>query len=193
MRKGWLIIPGVQDGDRTLEEQMRGVTEALAEAKGKRVLDLGCAEGLLGREFSRAGAEFVYGIDNVRDHLSVAMDQCKGLAMHFHCAGVQQYAEKEMASGRVEQFDIVMALGICHKLHDPEIGVRFAARSCKDLLLFRMHARSEAKDGWLRSKHRKHMVCNINEILPEEGFALEKILPGPREETTLWWRRNDGA
>lgn len=189
MRKGWFKIPGVQDGDRTLAEQMLGVREALAECKGKTVLDLGTAEGLIGREFVRAGAARCHGIDSIDDHLTVARRQCKGLPMSFQNCGLQQFGQQQMDLGRVERFDIVLALGVCHKLHDPEVGIRFAARSANERVLVRMHARSEAKDGLLRSKFAKQNVCNTVEIMTAEGFEREKVLAGPREETVWYWRR----
>lgn len=189
MRKGWFKIPGVQDGDRTLDEQMLGVTEALAQCKGKTVLDLGCAEGLIGREFVRSGAALCHGIDSIADHLLVAERECEYLPMSFQQAALQDWAAERLAAGDIERYDIVLALGVCHKLHDPGVGLRFAARSSADLVLVRMHARSEAKDGLLRSKFAKQNVCNTIEIMTGEGFRRETVLAGPKEETVWWWRR----
>lgn len=189
MRHGWFAIPGVQTGDRTLAEQMLGVKEALDEARDKTVLDLGCAEGLISREFARAGAT-VMAIDAIGDHVKVAMGQCEGYDVGFDVVGLDELAAKHEQLNAYHVYDIVLALGVCHKLHDPATGVRFAARSSDDLVLIRMHARSEAKDGLLRSKFKKTVVCNTVEIMESEGFKREKILPGPREETVWWWRRN---
>lgn len=187
MRKGWFKIDSVQDGDRHLSEQMLGVTEALAECQGKTVLDLGTAEGLVGREFVRAGAARCHGIDAIADHLGVAARECAGLPMTFQQVGLQEWALVQMAFP--EQFDIVLSLGVCHKLHDPGVGIRFSARSAMSLVLVRMHARSEAKDGWLRSKFKKQVVCHVPTIMQEEGFRQDRILPGPFEETVWWFRK----
>lgn len=192
MRKGWYVIPGLQRGDRSLSEQMTGVSPALSEAHGKTVLDLGAAEGLMGREFVRSGAASCHGIDAVADHLAVARGQCRNLPMTFQLVGLQEWALEKMSAGDVEQFDIVLALGVCHKLHDPGVGVTFAARSSRDLVLKRMHQRSNPKAGILTSKHHRENSCNVNEIMEREGFTLEKILPGPYEETVWWWRRTPG-
>lgn len=185
MRHGWLIIPGVQTGDRTLDEQMTGVREALPKCVGKTVLDIGCAEGLIGREFVRAGAARCHGIESVEDHLKVARSQCAGLPMTFLRDGLQEFAER---TPDPERFDIVLALGVLHKIHVPEIGLRFAARSTKDLLLIRMHKRSDLGAGVIKAKHRPSQ-CSSVDILAEEGFTREKILPGPYEETVWYWRR----
>lgn len=184
-RKGWFKIPGVQDGDRTLAEQMLGVAPALAEAAGKRVLDLGCAEGLIGLAFVQHGAASVMGYDSVGQHLSVAQDLCKDLPMRFRQADLQTFA----AADTVRAFDIVLCLGVAHKMRHPGELVRYAARACWGLVLVRMCARGEAKDGVLRSKHFSMNTCNVHEIMAEEGFRLEQVLPGPREETVHWWRR----
>lgn len=168
---------------------MLGVREALSECAGKAVLDLGCAEGLIGREFVRAGATRCHGIDAILDHLEVALKQCAGLPMTFQNVGLMEWATYRMEMNDVEQFDIVLSLGVCHKLQDPGAGVRFSARSAKDLCLIRMPARSGQHEGFIRSKHFKNMTCNVHEIMGEEGFRLEKVLPGPKEETVLWWRR----
>lgn len=189
MRKGWFIIPDVQDGDRTLEEQMLGVSEALPEAVRRSVLDIGCAEGLIGREFIRAGAIHCHGLEAIADHIAVAQEQCAGLPMTFAQVELYEYAMQKLQVGPILLYDVVLALGVCHKLADPGIGIRFAARSTGDLLLVRMHARSEAKDGLLRSKFAKQKVVNTIEIMTEEGFEREKILPGPKDETVWYWRR----
>lgn len=189
MRKGWFIIPGVQDGDRTLEEQMLGVTAALAEAKGKTVLDLGCAEGLIGREFARAGAIDVEGIESLEVHAAVGRTQCAGLPVYFSVLDLQDHSARMLAIGGIKQYDIVLSLGVCHKLQYPADGIRFSARSSLDLVLIRLCASEEAKTGILRSKHYHDNACDVGAIMVEEGFELERVLPGPREETVHYWRR----
>jgi 16S rRNA G966 N2-methylase RsmD len=47
-----------------LEEQLRGLEPMLSEVKGKTVLDIGCAEGLIAREVLERGAAKVIFIDS---------------------------------------------------------------------------------------------------------------------------------
>lgn len=189
--KGWLKVPGIRpDGDRSLDEQMMGVREALPEAKGKTVLDLGCAEGLIGREFALAGAAGVLGIESLADHLKVARAACADCPqMSFEQAYLQDWIP---AHDPPMVFDIVLALGIIHKLYDPAVPLRWAARACGDLLLFR--APANAWDGWVTAKHKApgaqtRVRCHVPTVMAEEGFVLERKIDGVRGEGVEHWRR----
>jgi 2-polyprenyl-3-methyl-5-hydroxy-6-metoxy-1,4-benzoquinol methylase len=184
MRHGWFVIPGVQNGDRTLEEQRLGVEKAIAQCMNKTVLDLGCAEGLLSREFAMAGAKFVHGMDALGDHLVVAQDVC----CHYHTISFEQVDLNAPPALR-RQYDIVLALGVMHKLHEPEIGLRFAAQSSLDLLLVRM---TKYTPRFLTSKFKKANSVDVSEFLSGEGFDLESVEPGPRAETVHYYRRRHG-
>ena len=182
--KGWFKVPGLRpQGDRTLEEQMLGLKPALAEAKGKTVLDLGCAEGMISREFALAGAGEVVGIELLESHLEVARKVCAGLRVRFIWAHLDNYVQ---AQKKIVQYDIVLALGIIHKLPNPSVPLRFAARSAKDLMLFR--APAKATNGVTMSKHTG-IGCNVPEIMRAEGFFEERLIPGVRGEAVQYWRR----
>ena len=187
MRHGWLMIKGVQEGDRTLGEQMQAVWPAVAEAAGKTVLDLGCAEGLIGLEFAKAGAAHVLGVEREREHLEVARRLCDGYRIQF-----EEFNLKQVDPDYPLAFDIVLALGIIHKLEVPERGLRFAARSAKDLLLLRSGRGSV--NGIIRGKFSR-ITCDSAAVLRAEGFALEKTVDGPkdRDEPVEYWRRVPSA
>ena len=184
MNKGWFSIPGVRPGDRTLKEQMIGLQPALDEAKGKSLLDLGCAEGLIAREFARAGAREVVGIELLAAHLAVAKVQCRDFPqIKFIWAHLGDYI-KSLAS--FPQYDIVLALGIIHKLHDPVVPMRFAAQSAKRLVVFRAPAKKY--DGLIKSKFTD-AKCNVPEVMTSEGFVEERLIAGVRGEACQYWRR----
>ena len=183
--KGWFRVPGIRpDGDRTLAEQMMGLEPALAEVKGKTVLDLGCAEGMISREFALAGAVDVHGIELLQTHLDVARKVVKGVPrVRLTCAHLAEYIKANPAPG---QYDIVLVLGIIHKLVDPAEPLAWAARAARDLLLFR--APAKATDGIVRSKHSQKPV-NVPAVMAEHGFIEEKLIPGVRGEAVQYWRR----
>ena len=185
MRKGWFKIDGVQQGDRTLEDQMAAVRPALKGARGKTVLDIGCAEGLISREFAKAGAT-VFGFDTQLGHLKVAREVCAGLPVRF--------MQIDLAKASVDKtrYDIVLALAVIQKLEHPDIGVKFAARSCASLLLIRSGSRG--RRGLIHSKRIPTNVCDSHTLLVAEGFDLETVVPGGKEfpEEVEYWRRVRG-
>ena len=189
LRHGWFIIPGVQNGDRTVDQQTKALAPALAECAGKSVLDIGCAEGLVGREFVRAGAVCCLGIDTVQDHIQVACRQCEGLPIRFHVGSIAEFETKPLPNPfGVDRYDIVLALGVAHKLEYPGVGIEVAARYCGNLILLRRGLRQV--DGVVSSKHFANKA-DTHAILRDSGFALEKLVDGPAPffEAVEYWRR----
>ena len=183
--KGWFKVKGIRPhGDRTLAEQMIGLDLALQAAVGKSVLDLGCAEGLISREFALAGATEVLGIELLYEHLEVAKKVCKDVPqVTFMRENLTTLANAvEVPS----QFDIVLALGIIHKIKDPTMAMRFAARSCKELLAFRPPA--YAQNGMVKSKHSDSYV-NVSAVMIAEGFREGETIAGVRGESVQYWHR----
>ena len=179
----WFTIPelGIV-GDRTIEQQAHAVRPALEEAKGKTVLDVGCAEALLTREFARAGAERCVGLELLREHLEIAEKVCKGFPIELRQQNMNDVQPAKVA----ERFDIVLALGILHKLRWPGEGARWVARSCAGLLLFR--AKGGVHDGLVRSKHFVHKA-NVHDIFREEGLEMDRVVQGLNDEQVEYWRR----
>lgn len=184
VRKGWFKIPGVQDGDRTLEEQLEALRPALTEASGKTVFDIGTAEGLLGIEFAKAGAKSVLGVDLLEDHIAVAKKMAKGMPnVTFRTLNLNHVTPEEATT----KYDIVLALGVLHKCQDPEPRVRWAVQSCSGLFLFR--SKGGETGGVVRSKHFKRRWCSAWDILKLAGFRLEKTVKGANGEKVEYWRK----
>lgn len=188
LRHGWFVIPGKQTGDRTIEEQMEAVRPATLECQGKRVLDLGCAEGLVSIEFLKAGAHFVQGMEGLQAHVNVAHTLTLNLGSRINIKQVDLLSPPIIEEH--ERFDIVLALGIIHKLHDPEVGLRWALAACKDLFLIRSGLRQI--DGIITSKHHNPpKSVDSHAVMRECGFELEKELrsTGKHAEMVHYWRR----
>lgn len=186
--KGWFRVPGIRpEGDRSIEEQMLGLDRALAECKGKRVLDLGCAEGCISAEFARAGAAEVVGIELLETHLQVAAKVCAGLPVRLICAHLGDYI---MANPQPDRFDIVLVLGIIHKLPDPAVPMAWAARATAELLCFRAPARKEkaGADYSIKSKFSNASV-NVPALMRAGGFIDDGVVAGVRGEAVQYFRR----
>jgi SAM-dependent methyltransferase len=183
MRKGWFKIPGVQDGDRALEEQLRGLEPMLAAVEDKVVLDLGCAEGLIAREVLARGARKVWGLDCNPESIAVAgklgLDPHRA---HFAVHNANDIGADEEAC---LHSDIVLGLAIFHKLHRPAESLMAWSRFARDLLVLRLPGGSK---GAFVAKHSK-APCDVGAVLPQQGFYLERTLSGPRDELVQYWRR----
>lgn len=174
-RKGWFRIDGVQDGDRTLEEQLTGLSFALAEAEGKRVLDLGSAEGLISNAFARAGAT-VLGIECNLESLAAARCADRVEIMHG------KIGRQSIPAG---PWDITLALAILHKLRFPEKVIADICAKTLDLIVVRLPGGST---GIVKSKHFG-TLHDLNAAFVTNGCVLEKVVPGPRDELVQYWRR----
>lgn len=192
MRHGWFRIAGVQEGDRDPAEQLVGCEVALAEARGAVVLDLGCAEGCIAAEFARAGA-VVTAVDVVKDHVTLGKRLWAGLAVDFvHCdiAIFATMLDGTLVNGERQRFDIVIALGSPHKLADPGIAIRFAARAARRLVLLRTKPGDPPYE--LRAKHPPHKSCQVDEIMAEHGFRHVDTQPPAGNkygEAVQYWRK----
>ncbi len=183
MSKGWFKIPGVQDGDRTLDEQMLGVTPALECAVGRRVLDLGCAEGLIALEFARAGAAVVDGIEYNKELIAVARQ--RGRKSLLNVSFEHDDLNLWLSTTRKESWDIVLALAILHKLHDPAAAARAVAAITRERLVVRLPIGST---GVFASKYTQR-VCDLPAVLAGCGMVLALDVAGARGERVQHWVR----
>lgn len=184
MRKGWYKIPGVQDGDRTVEDQLKGLGAALAAAKGKTVLDLGTAEGLVAREFAIAGAGLVLGCECLRDHVNIGRALVRGLPVTLLEADLNEPSTHNWISGL--EFDVALMLGILHKLKEPGVLIRTVARRQPALIVVRLPPETAPVIVDKRSGNRP---CNVQANLETHGYALERVERGHFEEWCGYFRR----
>jgi SAM-dependent methyltransferase len=189
MRKGWFRIAGVQDGDRSLKDQLKGLAPALAEASGKSVLDLGSAEGLISLEFARAGARRVVGLEVVVEHVELARKLCAGSVCEFHAVDLDKVAV-DLDVG----YDVVLMLAIIHKLKEPARVLSMFASIARELVVFRMPAFWEGKPPTtFRSERYAQQSVDVAKVLRARSFVLERIERGPTsergQEPVLYFRR----
>lgn len=180
MQKGWFAIPGHQEGARSIEEQLRGLDDVVAQVEGMSVLDLGCAEGMILRHMKQHGAGRCAGYEGNPDLYRAA----DGYLSPMGCEVV--FADLNVSQGFKREWDVVLCLAILHKLQDPDKSLREFADACRDLLVIRLPIGS---DGVIQWKHGKHMTCDTREVLSDLGFILKAEEEGPRTERVHIWRR----
>ena len=198
-RRGWFKLPGRQDGDRAVEDQLKGLRQALFEVRQAAiagyplsVLDLGCAEGAIALEFAKAGAKRVVGVDVVPGHVAVARDLCAGYPCEFHCADLNGAT----ALLDAVTYDVVLMLAIIHKLRRPSESLSWYSDFARDLLVFRMPAFWEGSPDMptsFRSERYGQELVDVAKVLAARRFHLERVERGPTSERghepVLYFRR----
>ena len=178
---GWFVTPG-RPGDRTLTQQMRGLSYMFDEVAGKSVLDVGCAEGLISMEAATRGARAVDGVEIVPGHLEIANQLAneRGLTV---CSFIQADADLFHPSG---PYDIVLLLALLHKLQEPaRAAARFAA-ACNDLCVIRLSPNGTETITDARTNNKPF---DIGAVMRGAGFVVERKELGPFDEVVWYYRR----
>jgi 2-polyprenyl-3-methyl-5-hydroxy-6-metoxy-1,4-benzoquinol methylase len=182
----WFKREGKEGGDRTLEEQMLGIEKALDIAKGKSVLDLGCAEGLISREFLKAGAKSVTGIDIMKTYIAVAVKLCKDFTnAKFIHSDLNAY----IRSSNRKKYDVVLALAIIHKAKKPNDFLKLAIGSCNPSGVIVIRYPIRQSDGIIKSKHCDN-TCDVIKTMADNGFVSDGKFAGPKDEVVEYWTRS---
>lgn len=180
MRKGWFEIPGVQSGFRTQGEQLEGLFDLANVVRGRRVLDLGCAEGLIAKHLLAQGATYVLGIDCFGQAIKEARAQCIGLPAHFI------RADLNIARPWIdEQFDVVLMLAILHKLKDPPALVNEVLRMDPELIVVRLPPHCP---GYVRDERSGFQIHDVAKQIVDSGYTMTEG-SGPRDEWIGFFRR----
>jgi len=165
-------------GDRSLYQQMTGLAPLLAEVKGSTVLDVGCAEGLIGIELAKHGAKAVLGLELVPGHLEIA-NKIKG---ERPCKFLEADANDYVPT---EHYDIVLMLAILHKLRDPSGSCARIVKAASSLCVIRL-----PPSGPVIEDDRSGKVPHdIHKVMVDAGFKLEREEMGPFLEWMGYYRR----
>lgn len=179
---GWFRADASQGG-RTLDEQLLGLGPAIAAARDGRVLDLGCAEGLIGAEFLRAGA---HAVDGVEANPAFA-EAARALATRTPGLRViEGDLNQGLPAAAEPPYHVVLALAVLHKLREPAAAMDWLAAATGHLLVVRLQRRSQ---GMVWSKYFRDSECDLCVELPARGLFLGATLEGPRGELVQYWHR----
>lgn len=176
--KGWFSTLN-RPGDRTLKQQLLGLEQLIERVPGKSVLDLGCAEGLIGMQLFDEGASAVHGLEIVNEHVIVANKLRGDRACTFEVADANDYIPKR-------DYDIVLMLAVLHKLRNPSaVAKRFAERA-REMVVVRLPPASAPTVIDARSGGVPH---HIGDVIRDCGFMLKSTARGPFEEFVGYWER----
>jgi 2-polyprenyl-3-methyl-5-hydroxy-6-metoxy-1,4-benzoquinol methylase len=177
---GWFVTRR-RAGDRTIQQQMTGLEPLLADVSGRSVLDVGCAEGLIGVECAKAGASKIDGVELVAGHVDLGLR----LARKWKNVRLQEGDANSFVPA--ERYDVVLLLAILHKLRNPSQSCRTLADACEGLCVIRYPSSSVGEvivDD--RSQCETH---DIGAVMLDLGFLVEQVTAGPFAEQTYFYRR----
>lgn len=184
---GWFDrAPGVERHFRRLADQLRGLEILIEFCPGAAVLDLGCAEGLIGFWLLGSGAVHVDGIEVVPERVEraerLAAELPAGKSARFHRCWLEGFATEPPESLR-PAYEIVLLLSIAQKLPNPRAFVTAAARRCSKVIAVRQ------PDPVISDRRSNFEPCDVPALLACEGFRLlgeERRLPNDRGEQEEW-------
>jgi len=177
---GWFVTRR-RAGDRTIQQQMTGLGPLLAGVRGSSVLDVGCAEGLIGVECAKVGASKVDGVELVAGHVELGLR----LARKWKNVRLQEGDANTFVPA--ERYDVVLLLAILHKLRNPSQSCRILADASEDLCVIRYPSSSV---GEVIVDDRSHGEAHdIGAVMLELGFLVEQVTDGPFAEQTYFYRR----
>lgn len=139
MRHGWFEITGIQTGERTLKEAIIGLAKVAANAKDSTILDLGCAEGLIGKWLIDAfRARLAHGLEIHPPYLEMARElhaDYEGRAIFFEC-DLDHFDvwRKVNPDVLLPRYDIVLALRVIQKLARPATFLKTIAAMTGNIL-----------------------------------------------------------
>lgn len=161
MTKGWFSTPG-RPGDRTLDDQVKGLDWLFANCAGKTVLDIGCAEGLISIELAKCGALAVHGVEIVPEHVAVANKLRGDLPVTFEVGDANVWRPRRA-------YDIVIALALLHKLKNPTAAAAAFAEAAREAVVLRLPPEHAPTIIDPRSKNEPH---HIGETMRRAGFKM---------------------
>ena len=183
VKKGWFSTPG-RPGDRTLDQQLNGLDRLFMAVRGKTVLDVGCAEGLISVELAKAGALAVHGVEIVPGHVEVANKLRGDLPVTFEVGDANVWQPKR-------NYDIVIALALLQKVRNPTAVAARLAASARELVVLRLPPQHAPTIIDERSGNEPH---HIGTVMKNGGWYVEHAgYDGAFGEWVGYYRRNKNA
>lgn len=176
----WFHFEG-RGGDRTLDQQMQGLSLLMRNVKNATVLDVGCAEGLITIEMAKAGAIALHGIEIRRQAVLDANDLRGDLPVTFEMGDANTWTP-------ARHYDVLVLLAILHKLKQPKETLnRLLHYGSPDLIVIRLPPHSEnpvVHDA--RSGNKK---IDLWPVLNKHGYKTLHVTAGYLNEWIGYYRK----
>lgn len=178
---GWFEIAGVQRGQRHIRDQLKGLGPLFDEAKGKSILDLGSAEGLVAKALLDAGAKHAECVEQNADYAAEARAQLKGRPAVVHLWDLNNGLP---GTGPA---DIVLMLAILHKLKKPITLLSQVIEQARPALAVIRYPRNN--DGIIVDGRSHFEPQDIPGYMVKSGYRCTHKEMGPQRELTAYFRR----
>jgi SAM-dependent methyltransferase len=186
MRKGWFKIAGVQDGDRTLGEQLKGLNPLLRDIRGTRVLDLGCAEGLIADACIARGAEAAYGVEINQASVRVGQTMVDRMVFISHLDLNRTDLVVEYLR-TLPKLDVCLMLAILVRLRRPlELIDAVVKEQGPALFVVRLPS---FMPGFVKDHRSGNIRFDVTARFNTHGYDLSEVEPGHYEEWTGYYRK----
>ena len=105
---------------RQADSSWRSAISDMVDVKGKRVLDIGCGEGIYTKALAEMGAASVTGVDSAKTMLEGAIENCRGYANIDFVMG------NALNTGLLaERYDIILERALIHHLAPGDLRTCF--------------------------------------------------------------------
>lgn len=170
MKSGWFSIAGIQKGKYDLKDRIANLATVRPRAENATILDLGCAEGLIGKWLvDSSRAKTLHGLDLHEPYIKMArslMRDYDAMFMHADFDHFQTWLDVNRDK-LLPQYDIVLALRVIQKLANPDRFLGLVKPLARKWIVIHV-PKNPIEDA--RSNHRP---VDITEVLGPEFELIE--------------------
>ncbi|GMQ78947.1 MAG: hypothetical protein BMS9Abin02_1496 [Anaerolineae bacterium] len=155
-------------------------------AKGKRVLDLFCANGGFSLIAALSGAKEVIGIDYSQERIKCAEFVASTIRLQSDCRiEFKQGDVYDIGTMLDEPFDVVFCFGGLYHIADPAYVLRQIRRLTKERLILQTSQVLPLRYNWARFKVRRQDWTAVGMTSIRGGYGTWQLSPGCLRELLL--------